>query len=146
MPEFLEAVVDKFTFKVARDRLYTESGMWAKREGERVRVGVTDFLQQSSGDVAFVEVKHSGAAVRPAEELATIETVKVNVSLGSPVTGKVVETNPVLRNAPETINFDPYGAGWLAVVEPADWTAEQRSLLSPEVYLQVVQRLAGERL
>jgi len=141
---FLEVSVDKFTFKVACDRLYTEEGVWARSEGERIRVGLSDFLQQSSGDIAFAEVKPAGTPMRLGEEIATIETVKVNVSLGSPLAGRVVEVNPALQSAPEAINKDPYGDGWLAVIEASDWPADQRRLLTPEAYLEVVKRLAGE--
>ena len=136
--------MDKFRFKVAPDRLYTEEGMWAKPETGRVRVGLSDFLQQRSGDVAFAEVKPAGACVKAGEEIASIETVKVNVSLGSPVAGRVAETNPALQGAPEVINSDPYGDGWLAIVEASDWPASQRCLLTPEAYLNVVKRLAGK--
>jgi len=141
---FLEVSVDKFTFKVARDRLYAEEGVWARSEGERIRVGLSDFLQQSSGDIAFAEVKPAGTPVRLGEEIATIETVKVNVSLGSPLAGRVMEVNPALQSAPETINKDPYGDGWLAIIEASDWPVDQRRLLTPEAYLEVVKRLAGE--
>jgi len=144
MPEFLEVAIDKFTFRVASDRLYTEEGVWAKFEAGGVRVGLSDFLQQRSGDIAFVDVKPVGARVNAGEEFATIETVKVNVSLGSPLAGGVVATNPVLRSAPETINADPYGGGWLAIIEASDWPADQRRLLTPEAYLNAVKRLAGE--
>jgi len=128
---------------VAPDRLYTEEGIWAKLEVGGVRVGLSDFLQQRSGDVAFVEVKPAGTRVETGEEVASIETVKVNVSLGSPVAGRVAETNPALQSAPETINEDPYGGGWLAIIEASDWPADQRRLLTPEAYLDVVKRLAG---
>ena len=144
MPEFLEVTIDKFTFRVASDRLYTEEGTWAKLEVGSVRVGLSDFLQQRSGDIAFVEVKPVSARVKAGEEIATIETVKVNVSLGSPVAGRVTETNPALQNTPETINGDPYGGGWLATIEADNWPVDQGRLLTPEAYLNAVKRLAGE--
>ena len=115
MEEFLEATIDKFTFKVELDRYYTSEGLWAKPAGIRVRVGVSDFLQQRSGDVAFVDVKPAGTAVGQSDEIATLETIKVNISLTSPVTGVIAEANPAMSQAPEAINQDPYGAGWLAV-------------------------------
>src|SRR5512141_763161 len=131
MPDFLEVTVDKFTFKVATDRFYTREGVWAQPspvtplpEGEgnqRVRIGLSDFLQQRSGDIAFAEIKPVGTALSSGDEAASIETIKVNVMLGSPVNGKVIEVNPAMETAPEAINQDPYGAGWLAVIEVASW-------------------------
>jgi glycine cleavage system H protein len=134
MPEFLEITVDKFTFKVAIDRLYNAEGIWAKRERNLVRIGLSDFLQQRSGDVAFAEVKPVGTQVAFDDEIAVVETIKVNISLTSPVTGKVVEVNPAMATAPEAINQKPYGAGWLAVVEATDWEVDKAKLLDPQAY------------
>jgi glycine cleavage system H protein len=143
MSEFLETTVDKFIFKVATDCLYNSEGIWAKTEGNRVRIGLSDFLQQHSGDVAFAEVKSMGTAVAYGDEIATIETIKVTISLSSPVTGRVVEINPAMASAPEAINQDPYGTGWLAVVEANDWEADKRRLLDPQAYFTKM-KLAAE--
>ncbi len=134
MPEFLEITVDKFTFKVAIDRLYNAEGIWAKRERNLVRIGLSDFLQQRSGDVAFAEVKPVGTQAAFGDEIAVIETIKVIIILTSPVTGKVVEVNPAMATAPEAINQEPYGAGWLAVVEATDWEVDKTNLLDPQAY------------
>lgn len=139
MPEFLEVTVDKFTFRVAADRHYTSEGLWAQAEGNRVRVGLSDFLQQRSGDVAFAEVKPVNTPVAAGDELAVIETIKVNVVLASPVSGKVLEINPAMTEAPEVINQDPYGAGWMAVVEAADWDADRARLLDPPAYFRLMK-------
>ena len=134
MPEFLETLVDKFTFKVATDRFYNGEGVWAKPEGRRVRIGLSDFTQQRSGDVAFAEVKPIGTVVTTGDEVAVIETIKVNISLTSPASGKVVEVNPAMETTPEAINQDPYGTGWLAVIEVTDWEIERTQLLDPQAY------------
>ncbi len=144
MPDFLAALVDKFTFKVALDRSYNAEGVWALAEGNRVRIGLSDFLQQRSGDVAFAEVKPEGTAVNAGEEVAVIETIKVNISLASPVTGQVVEANTALTSAPEAINQDPYGAGWLAVIESADWGADHAQLLTAAAYFEKMKGQAEE--
>jgi glycine cleavage system H protein len=144
MPDYLEATVDKFTFKVAKDWYYTSEGVWATPNGPRVRIGLSDFLQQRSGDVAFAEVKPAGTPIRPGDEIAVIETIKVNVSLTSPVQGIVVEVNPGLATAPETINQDPYGAGWLADIEVPDWPADRLSLLDAEAYFRLMKGQAEE--
>ena len=111
MPDYLEAAVDKFIFRVATDRLYSPEGVWALAEGDRIRVGMTDFLQQRSGDVAFAEVRSAGRAVATGDEVALIETIKANVEVISPVSGAIAEVNPALATTPEAINQDPYGAG-----------------------------------
>jgi glycine cleavage system H protein len=144
MPEFLETTVDKFIFKVATDRYYSSEGIWAQAEGNRVRIGLTDFLQQRSGDVAFAEVKPEGTALVAGDEVAVIETIKVNISLTSPMSGKVVEVNPAMETAPEAINKDPYGEGWLAMIEAADWEADRARLLDPQAYFNLMKGQAEE--
>jgi len=144
MPEYLETTVDKFIFRVAADRVYSGEGLWVLAEGGTVRIGLSDYLQQRSGDVAFAEVKPVGATLSAGDEVATIETIKVNVVLPSPVTGKVVEVNPSMATAPEMVNQDPYGQGWLAVIEAKAWDKDQARLLSPQAYLEVMRREADE--
>jgi glycine cleavage system H protein len=144
MPDFLETTVDKFTFKVAVDRFYSEEGVWAKEENGRVRIGLSDFVQQRSGDVAFAEVKPVGTVLAAGEEVAVIETIKVNITYTSPVNGKIVDVNPAMNDAPEAINQDPYGAGWLTVMEVADWDSEHAKLLDPQTYFNIMKGQAEE--
>jgi len=134
MTDYLETTVDKFIFKVATDCYYNEEGVWAKAQGERVRIGLSDFLQQRSGDVAFAEVKPEGTQLEFGDEVAVIETIKVDIALSSPVSGKVIQVNPAMEDAPEAINQDSYGEGWLAEIEVSDWEAERSKLLDPETY------------
>jgi len=136
----LEFTLDKFTFKVATDRLYTAEGLWVKAENANLRVGISDFLQQRSGDVAFAETKPVGTVLAAGDELAVIETIKVNISLSTPVAGRVVEVNPAMEAAPEIINQDPYGEGWLAVIEPLEGGATQmEQLMEPDVYFTQIK-------
>jgi glycine cleavage system H protein len=144
MTEFLETTVDKFKFRVATDRYYSSEGLWAQELDNRIRIGLTDFLQQRSGDVAFAEVKPVGTVVALGEEVATIETIKVNISLTAPLSGKIVEANPAMESAPEAINQDPYGEGWLAVIEPADWKTDRSTLLDPQAYFTLMKGQAEE--
>jgi glycine cleavage system H protein len=146
MPNYLEITADKFTFRVADDRLYTPAGLWALPEGNRVRIGLSDFLQQRSGDVAFAEIKPIGTKLAVDDEVAVIETIKVNISLGSPVSGWVVEINPALSEAPEAINQDPYGAGWMAVIEAYDWIADRARLMDPNAYFIHTKSLIEQEL
>ncbi|CAG0980385.1 glycine cleavage system H protein [Gammaproteobacteria bacterium] len=139
MPEFLEVTVDKFTFKVATDRFYTREGVWVLPEADRGRIGLSDFLQQRSGDIAFAEIKPVGTALAIGDEVASIETIKVNVALSAPVNGTLIEVNPAMETAPEAINQDPYGAGWLAVIAPTDWEADRTRLLDPPAYFALMK-------
>jgi len=123
MPEHLEATVDKFVFRVAADCLYSPEGIWVQPQDGGARVGLTDFLQQRSGDVAFVHVKPLGSKLTRGEELGEIETIKADQSLFSPLSGVLVEINSALERTPELINQDPYEKGWVAVIEAADWEA-----------------------
>jgi glycine cleavage system H protein len=134
MTEFLETIVDKFIFRVPKDRYFNEEGVWAKAEGKLIRIGLSDFLQQRSGDVAFAEVKPEGTLLSFGDEAATIETIKVDIALSSPVSGEIVEINPAMEDAPEAINQDPYEDGWLAVIEASNWEADRSKLLDPETY------------
>jgi glycine cleavage system H protein len=146
MPEFLEVTVDKFTFKVATDRFYTREGVWVLPEGNCVRLGLSDFLQQRSGDIAFAEIRPAGTMLAAGDEVASIETIKVNVVLSSPVSGNVIEVNPEMDTAPEAINQDPYGAGWLVVMAASDWDVDRLQLLEAAAYFEVVKREAEEEM
>jgi glycine cleavage system H protein len=144
MPDYLETTVDKFIFKVATDRLYSAEGAWALADGNRVRVGMTDFLQQLNGDVAFAAVQPEGTAVASGDEVAAIETIKANVSVTSPVGGTVAEVNPAMELSPEVINQDPYGQGWLVVIEASDWPTDRDPLLGPQAYFELMKGQAEE--
>ncbi len=146
MPEYLETTVDKFVFRVAADRLYSAEGVWVQPQGQGVRIGLTDYLQQRGGDVAFVHVKPAGTGLRAGDELAEVETIKMNQSIFAPLGGTLTEVNAALEPAPETINQDPYGAGWLAVIEPADWEADRAKLLDPPAYLALMRSQAHQEI
>ena len=144
--KFLETSIDKFIFKVAIDRYYSREGLWAQVNGNHIRIGVSDFLQQRSGDVAFVEIKPEGTVLTPDDEVAVIETIKVNISLASPFTGRVVEVNPMMETTPEVINQDPFGDGWLAVLEANDWDTDRLALLDAQAYFSLMIDQAGQEM
>lgn len=146
MSEFLEYTLDKFVFKVATDCLYSEAGVWVRVHGEQVTVGVSDFVAQRGGDVAFADVVPAGTILAVGDELAVLETIKVDLELPAPVTGRVKAVNEKLEMEAEVINLDPYGEGWLAVIEVANWPAEGEALLSPGDYLAQIEREALEEL
>jgi glycine cleavage system H protein len=148
MPKFLEMTADKFTFRVATDRLYSPEGVWVLPEPDttRVRVGLADYLQQHNGDVAFANVKPAGTRLAAGGQFAEIETIKAMVDLHAPISGTIVEVNAALNLGPEAINQSPYEAGWLAVIEPRDWDAERSKLLGPAAYFAVMQKQVEEDL
>ncbi len=143
MPDCLETTSDKFTFRVATDRLYSREGVWflpiQPENANRVRVGLTDFMQQRNGDVAFVSVKPPGTRLERGDDIAELETVKVTQGIPTPVAGTLIEVNGALDATPEVVNADPYGEGWLAVLEAPSWKADRARLLDPRAYLDVVK-------
>jgi len=144
--EMLELTVDKFTFRVPKGLYFNDTGVWVRQEGSVARLGLSDFAQQRSGDMAFAEVKPVETVLKPGDEFASVETIKVNVSLPSPVTGEIADTNRALEEAPELINQDPYGKGWLAVVELANWEADKKKLLDADAYYALIKEQAEEEM
>jgi glycine cleavage system H protein len=144
MPAYLEATVDKFVFKVATDRYFSAAGVWALAAGNLVQVGLSDYLQQRSGDVAFVDVKRVGTVLQVEDEFASIETIKVNIALPCPAAGKIVRVNPLMESAPEKINQDPYGDGWLCEIEASDWAADRAALMDAPAYFTKMKGDAEE--
>ena len=146
MADYLETTVDKFTFKVPTDRKFSNSGIWALAVGERARIGLSDYLQQSSGDIAFADVKKVGTLLAVGDEAAEIETIKVTISILSPLAGKIVQLNPLMQFTPETINQDPYGEGWLCEIEPSDWESDLKNLMDPDAYYVLMRQQAEEEV
>ena len=147
MAYFLEVTLDKFTFRVATDRRYTREGLWVAEAGTgRVRIGLTDFLQQHSGDAAFVRVRPAGTGLKVGDDLAELETIKVNQVLASPVGGTIVAANPELDLSPEIVNQSPYDQGWILEVETASWDADRAALLDPDAYFAVMKAQAEQEL
>jgi glycine cleavage system H protein len=136
------------SFDVPADRRYLESHEWTTtgddsvehgstssrtESGDTVRVGITDFAQDELGDVVFVELPETGETVSKDEEFGVVESIKAVSDLVSPVSGTVVGVNEELFDAPELVNEDPYGDGWMIEVEPSD-PGEFEDLLSAEEY------------
>jgi glycine cleavage system H protein len=150
MPEYLETTIDKFTFRVATDRLYSVDGVWLLFDGKasppRIRLGVTDFVQQHNGDVAFANVRPPKTPLAHGDTFAELETMKVTFGLASPLAGIIMETNKALESTPELINQEPYDRGWLAVIETSEWNAERPKLLDAPSYLAIMRSQAEEEL
>ncbi len=105
---------------VPDDLRYTSDHEWAATEGGRVRVGITDFAQDALGDVVFVQLPDTGTTLEKGGPLGEVESTKSVSQIYAPVSGTVVEVNTGLADAPEQVNAEPYGSGWLVVIEPSD--------------------------
>jgi glycine cleavage system H protein len=112
--------------------MYSEEHEWAKIEGNRVTIGITDFAQGELGDIVFVELPEVGDTIQFGDPFGSVESVKTVSELYAPVSGKVIEVNVALVDAPEKVNESPYADGWMVVVELSDpsevdqlWTAEK---------------------
>lgn len=123
--------------KFPEDLRYTKEHEWIRVEGNIGTVGVTDHAQGELGDIVYIDISDSLDTVSKGETFGTIEAVKTVADLYAPISGKVVEINTALNDAPETVNSDPYGAGWLVRIELAD-TSELDDLLDVEAYKALV--------
>jgi glycine cleavage system H protein len=109
---------------------YTKTHEWIRREGDIAIVGITDYAQDELGDVVFIELPDEGATFSAGDSFGVIESVKAVSDLYAPVGGEVVEVNEALNDAPEKINEDPYGDGWMIKLR----TSDEANLLSAEEY------------
>ena len=123
--------------KIPEDLRYTKDHEWAKIEGNRARVGITDHAQSELTDVVYVEFPAVGKTVAQGEVFGTVESVKAVSEIFSPLAGKVVEVNKVLDDSPEQVNKDPYGAGWMVLLEMSD-ASEAAKLLDAAAYKKLV--------
>jgi glycine cleavage system H protein len=118
---------------------YTSEHEWALAEDDgRVRVGITDFAQDALGDVVYVDLPEEGAEVRAGEPFGEVESTKSVSDLYGPVTGRVVSRNGALGDSPELVNRDPYGEGWMVVVEPTE-AGQLDGLMDAAAYRALVE-------
>ena len=116
---------------------YTDSHEWLKIEGQNVRIGVTDFEQSELTDIVFVELPEVGKEIKKGDELCVVESVKSVSEIYSPVSGKIVNVNKKIEDAPETINESPYDEGWLVEMEIKN-KSEIDDLLDAEAYKNII--------
>ncbi len=116
-----------------QDLRYTKEHEWARIEGSRVRVGITDFAQDALGDVVYVDLPEIGATVEAEQPFGEVESTKSVSDVFSPVSGTIVERNPLLEEHSELVNQQPYGDGWLVIIETSD-PAQLESLMDAEAY------------
>jgi glycine cleavage system H protein len=126
------------SFEVPDDLRYLESHEWVRVEDGTARVGITEFAQDELGDIVFVELPEAGDAVEAGQSFGVIESIKAVSDLYAPVSGEVVDRNEELFDAPELVNEDPFGDGWMLAVDVAD-EAELDGLLTPDEYGQQIE-------
>ena len=122
---------------VPDDRRYTRDHEWARLEDEVVRVGITDYAQDALGDVVFVQLPDVGASLAAGASLGEVESTKSVSDIYAPVAGTVTEVNSELSDAPQRLNDDPYGEGWICALEPAD-ASSVSTLLDAEAYRRLI--------
>ena len=118
---------------------YSKEHEWVRQDGRRVVVGITDFAQSQLGDIVFVELPAVGAAITAGKRFSVVESVKAVSDIFAPINGIVVEINEALNDTPEKVNQDPYGDGWIAVVEVAEGTSFD-DLMDSEAYAAQVAK------
>lgn len=120
------------------DVKYSNDHEWIKSQGDNVRVGITDYAQDQLGDIVFVEVPAVGDTFDKGSELGSIESVKAVSEMYMPVGGEIVAVNEELEDAPDLLNQDPYGKGWIVDIRAAD-PAEIDDLLDKNAYLEILK-------
>ncbi len=120
---------------------YLKSHEWARQEEDEIIVGISDHAQEQLGDIVYVELPEVGDEVAQGEAFGSVESVKAASDIYAPVSGVVTAVNEELEDAPELVNQDPYGKGWMIKIEPSD-PEEWDALLTPEAYEKVVEEEA----
>jgi glycine cleavage system H protein len=117
---------------------YTSDHEWARLEGGQIRIGITDYAQDALGDVVFVQLPGPGTAVKAGESFAEVESTKSVSDVYAPLDGTVIEVNADLSDAPQRLNEDPYGEGWLCLIAPNDADAVS-ALLDADGYRKLIE-------
>ena len=123
---------------IPTDLRYSADHEWAKVEGEKVRVGITDYAQDALGDVVFVELPEVGTKVEQGQSCAEVESTKSVSEIYAPLSGVIAEVNPDLADNPQRLNEDPYADGWMFVIEPRD-VEQLGELLDADAYRALIE-------
>jgi glycine cleavage system H protein len=117
-----------------QDLLYSKEHEWVKVDGDTATVGITDYAQNSLGDIVYVELPKTGKAVTQFANVGVVESVKAVSDLFTPIGGEIVETNGALDSDPALVNRDPFGGGWLFKLKVSNAASEAANLLKPDAY------------
>jgi glycine cleavage system H protein len=124
---------------------YTREHEWIRVEAENCREGITDYAQKSLHEVVYVDLPPIGRTLKQSEVFGTVESVKAVSELYSPVSGEIMHRNERLVQAPEIVNQDPYGDGWIVVVKPSSLEEDKKSLLSMQAYADYLKELTKKK-
>ena len=124
---------------------YTKDHEWVRVEGDNCRIGITDYAQNSLHEVVYADLPKVGRVLGKGESFGTVESVKAVSEVYSPVSGEVLETNQKLIDAPELVNQQPYGEGWLILMKPSKLGEEPSSLMPAKEYGELLERLSKEK-
>jgi len=127
--------------EVKDDRKYSKDHEWIKVEGNLVVVGITDFAQNSLHEITFVEISDVGTSLEANSECGLVESMKASSDIFSPVGGEIVEVNSELEDAPEIVNEDPYGKGWMFKIKPSNLDADIAGLMDAAAYKEFIESL-----
>jgi len=127
------------------DLKYTKDHEWLRMEGDVCRVGITDYAQNSLHEVVYADLPQVGRRLAQKESFGTVESVKAVSEIYSPISGEVVEVNQKLADAPELVNQQPYGDGWLILMKPLKLKDEAGSLLSAKEYEDLLKTLSEQK-
>ncbi|NHI89045.1 MAG: glycine cleavage system protein GcvH [Candidatus Thorarchaeota archaeon] len=126
---------------VKDDRKYSKDHEWVKVEGGLVVVGITDFAQNSLHEITFVEISEVGTTLEASNECGLVESMKASSDIFSPIGGEIVEVNTELEDAPEIVNEDPYGKGWMFKLKPSNLDADIAGLMDAAAYKDFIESL-----
>jgi glycine cleavage system H protein len=143
--DFVVVVHDKYEFRIPKtEYFFNENDVWARVAGSRARVGISDYMQQRLTDINYFDPPVLGATIEQFGEVGEVESTKAVFELVSPVGGVVTAVNNEVAQAPELINEDPYGRGWLAELELTSWEEDKELLIGGDEYAKTVERKAEE--
>ena len=135
----------KGEYIVPEDVYYTKDHEWVRLEGDKCRVGVTDYAQNSLHEVVYVDLPKVGLNVAQMQSLGTVESVKAVADVYSPISGIVLEVNNTLSDAPELVNKSPYGEGWITIIRPEDLKKELPGLMKALGYKDFLKKITEKK-
>ncbi len=135
----------KAEYNVPDGLYYTKDHEWVRAEGDKCRVGVTDYAQKSLHEIVYVELPKPGMKASQMQSLGTVESVKAVADVFSPIAGEVLEVNSSLSDAPELVNKSPYGDGWITLMKPDDLKKDLPNLMSSQAYKEFLTKITEKK-